>query len=181
MLSCLPELGAVLFAIAGELVWVPANQVEQNPFAPQCTHESVQTDLDEIGTVEQWTTKYRRMCGHGASMMESVAHLLTEGVKQWNLVPTMEAIYSRYPGATPATWWIIINSENNDYKKLYSKLASCTPGFHPYVWTGKTTRDWAVAHMRVVQAEMREEGRQWLMEQYETYDAYASGAGRTDG
>ena len=87
------ELGAVLFAMAGE--WVPGDLVEPNLFGEQCTGESMQTILDEIGTVEHWTTKYGRLCGHDANMMESVAHLLTEGVKQWNFVPTMEAVYSR--------------------------------------------------------------------------------------
>ncbi len=173
------ELGAVLIAMAGELV--PADLVKPNPFGEQCTGESMQTTLDEIGTIEQWTTKYGRMCGHSTSMMASIARLLTEGVKQWNFKPTMEKVYSLSPGATPVTWWIYLNTENNTDKKLYSKLATCVQDFHPFVWNEETTRAWAVAYLRAVRAEMQEEGMQWMTEQFGAYDAYASGAGSIDG
>ena len=69
VLYCVPELGAVLFAMAGELVLVELDQIEQNPFAPQCTPESIKTDLTEIGTVEQWCTKYGQMCDHDISVV----------------------------------------------------------------------------------------------------------------
>ena len=109
----MPELGAGLFAMAGELVLVlvELDQIEQNPFAPQCTPESMKTDLTEIGTVEQWCTKYGQMCDHDISVMERVARLLTEGVKQWVFIPPIPL---HHPGATPATWWIIVNTEKND-------------------------------------------------------------------
>ena len=183
MLSCLPvlgtgelfELGAVLFAMAGE--WVPADLVEPNPFGEQCTGESMQTILDEIGTVEHWTTKYGGMCGHSTSMMASVAHILTEGAKQWNFKPTMEKVNILYPGSTPVTWWILLNACDNTDKKLYSKLATCAQDFHPFVWNTETTEKWAVAFLRAVKDEMTEESLQWLREQYEAYGDYAGGAG----
>ncbi len=101
VLSCLPELGAVLFAMAGEPVLGELDQVEQNLFAPKCTHESMKTDLTEIGTVEQWSTKYGQMCDHDISVMESVARLLTQGVKQLVFVLPIPL---HHPGATRATW-----------------------------------------------------------------------------
>ena len=163
--------------MAGEIEWVASNLVQQNPFAPQCTPESMKTDLTEIGTVAQWCTKYGQMCDHDTSMMESVARLLTEGVKQWNFKPTLEKVYSIAPGATPVTWWIYLNAENRTYKLLYSKLATCVQDFHPFVWNDETTRAWAGAFLRAVQDEMKEEQGQWLRGQYEAYGHYAGGAG----
>ena len=153
----------------------------KNPCGTPSTSEFLNKYLDENGTIEQWTTKYGRKCGHDAIMMESVSRLLTEGVKQWTFKPTMEAVHRHYPVATPVTWWVLIHAENHTDKELFSKLASYTPGFHPYVWTEKTTRSWAVACLRAVRAKIEEEGMQWMNEQSAAYDAYASGAGRTDG
>ena len=161
----------------GDFVRVPRELVRQNPFAPQCTKESMMTDLAEIGTVAQWCTKYGQMCNHDTSMMESVERLLTEGVKQWNFNPIMEKVYIIAPGATPVTWWIYLNADNNMDKMLYSKLAECAQDFHPFVWNVETTRAWAVAFLRAVKDEMTEESLQWLREQYEAYGAYAGGAG----
>ncbi len=167
--------------MAGEPEWVDADLVKPNPFGEQCTPVSTQKNLDEIGTVEHWTTKYGGMCGHSTSMMASVAHILTEGAKQWNFNPTMEKVNILYPGSTPVTWWIHLNACDNTDKKLYSKLASCTPGFHPHVWKLKTTRKWALAYMRVVRDEMTQEGMQLMTKQFAAYDAYAAGAGSIDG
>ena len=163
--------------MAGEIVRVASNLVGQNPFAPQCTPESMMTDLAEMGTVAQWCTKYGQMCDHDTSMMESVERLLTEGVTQWNFKPTLEKLYSIAPGATPVTWWIYLNAENRTYKLLYSKLATCVQDFHPFVWNDETTRASAVAFLRAVQDEMKEEQGQWLRGQYEAYSRYAAGAG----
>ena len=163
--------------MAGEIVRVASNLVCQNPFAPQCTPESMMTDLAEMGTVAQWCTKYGQMCDHDTSMMESVARLLTEGVKQWNFKPTLEKVYSIAPGATPVTWWIYLNADNNMDKKLYSKLTECAQDFHPFVWNTENTRAWAVAFLQAVEEEMTEEQGQWLRGQYEAYSDYAGGAG----
>ena len=87
-------------------------------------------------------------------------------------------------GATPATWWILLTAQNNTDKKLYSKLASCVcsaPGFHPYVWKVKTTSSWAGAYLRAVRDELEEEGMRSMIEQFDAYDDYSVGAGRTDG
>ena len=96
----------------------------------------------------------------------------------------MEVVYSRWVGATPATWWILLTAQDNTDKKLYSKLASCVcsaPGFHPYVWKEKTTRSWAGAYLRAVRDELEEEGMRSMIEQFDAYDDYSLGAGRTDG
>ena len=142
--------------------------------------ETLQAVLNEIGTLEQWTTKYGQMFDHDISVIERVSRLLTEGVKDWNFKPNMEAVYSRWVGATPATWWILLNAEDNTDKTVYYKLANCMQ-FHPYVWTAATTRTWARTYLRSVRDEMEEEGMQGMMEQMRAYDALALGAGRIDG
>ena len=89
---------------------MPVKEIRPNHFGAQSTHETVQADLNEIGTLEQWTTKYGQMFDHDISVIERVSRLLTEGVKEWNFKPSMEAVYSRWVGATPATWWTNLNA-----------------------------------------------------------------------
>ena len=90
--------------MAGELVYVPSDLIEQNPFAALVTKESMMEDLAKIGTVKQWAQKFGRMFGHDTSNSDNVARLLTEGVTQWDFKPTLEKVYSIAPGATPVTW-----------------------------------------------------------------------------
>ena len=40
----------------------------------------MQTLLDEIGTLEQWATKYGKMFDHDTSVIQMVSRLVTEGV-----------------------------------------------------------------------------------------------------
>ena len=164
--------------MAGEIVWVPRELVRQNPFAPQCTQETMMADLAEIGTVKQWTEKFGRMFGHDASITDNVARLLIEGVKQWDEEDPLTQVA---PGATPVTWWIYLNADNNMDKMLYSKLAECAQDFHPFVWNEETTRAWAVAFLQAVKDEMVQESVQWLHKQQQAYDAYAAGAGPVAG
>ena len=164
--------------MAGEIVRVHRDLVRQNPFAPQCTKETMMADLAKIGTVKQWTEKFGRMFGHDASITDNVARLLIEGVKQWDEEdPTMEVA----PGATPATWWIYLNADNNMDKTLYAKLAICAQDFHPFVWNEETTRDRAVAFLQAVKDEMIVESAQWMRGQCRAYDAYVAGAGPVAG
>ena len=160
--------------MAGEIVRVPRELVQQNPFAPQCTQESMMAEMANIGTVKQWAEKFGRDVGHDASITDNVARLVSEGVKKWHDdVPPKEVA----PGATPATWWIYLNADNNMDKMLYSKLAECAQDFHPFVWNEETTRAWAVAFLQAVKVEMTEESVQWLHKQQQAYDAYTAGAG----
>ena len=167
--------------MAGEIVRVPRELVRQNPFAPQCTQETMMAEMANIGTVKHWTEKFGRMRGHDASITDNVARLLAEGVKQWNFEPNMEAINNIYPEATPATWWIFMYADNKTDKQLYSKLAECAQDFHPFVWSEVTTRAWAVSFLRAVKGEMKKEKLEWMREEYAAYDAYAAGGGPVAG
>jgi hypothetical protein len=162
----------------GDFVRVPRELVRQNPFAPQCTKETMMAELVKIDSVKHWTEKFGRMFGHDASITDNVARLLTEGVKKWDEEDPLTQVA---PGATPATWWIYLNADNNKDKELYAKLAICAQDFHPFVWNEETTRAWAVAFLRAVKAEMKEEALEWMRGQYQAYDAYAAGAGPVAG
>ena len=163
--------------MAGELVYVPSDLIEQNPFAAQVTKESMMEDLAKIGTVKQWTQKFG-----DTSNSDNVARLLTEGVNKWDEEdPGMEGVKNMAPGATPATWWIYLNADNKKDKELYAKLAECAQDFRPFVWNEETTRGWAVAFLKAVEDEMTEEAGKWLRAQYQAYDAYAAGAGPVAG
>jgi hypothetical protein len=131
-------------------------------------------EMANIGTVKQWTEKFGRDVGHDASITDNVARLLTEGVKKWDEEDPLTQVA---PGATPATWWIYLNADNNMDKMLYSKLAECAQDFHPFVWNEETTRAWAVAFLQAVKDEMIQESVQWLHKQQQAYDAYTAGAG----
>ena len=164
--------------MAGEIVRVHRDLVRQNPFAPQCTKETMMAELVKIDSVKHWTEKFGRMFGHDASITDNVARLLTEGVKKWDKDdPPIEFINKMAPGATPATWWIYLNADNNKDKELYAKLAICAQDFHPFVWNEETTRAWAVAFLQAVKDEMIQESVQWMHEQIEAYGDYAGGAG----
>ena len=167
--------------MAGEIVRVHRDLVRQNPFAPQCTKETMMAELVKIDSVKHWTEKFGRMFGHDASITDNVARLLTEGVKHWNFKPPMWQIYNICPEATPATWWILLCADNKKDKQLYSKLAICAENFHPFVWNEVTTRAWSAVFLRAVKAEMTAEAKEWLREQYRAYDAYAAGAGPVAG
>ena len=168
--------------MAGELVYVPSDLIEQNPFAALVTKESMMEDLAKIGTVKQWTQKFGRMFGHDTSNSDNVARLLAEGVKKWGEEdPSTEELNKMAPGATQATWWIYLNAENNKDQELYAKLAECAEDFRPFVWNEETTQAWAVAFLQVVKGEVTEEQGKWLNAQYEAFDAYAAGAGPVAG
>ena len=168
--------------MAGEIIWVSRDLVEQNPFAPQVNKESMVADLAKIGTVKHWIEKFGRMFGHDASITDNVARLVTEGVKKWDEEdPSTEELNNLAPGATPATWWIYLNSDNNKDKELYAKLAECAEDFRPFVWNEETTHVWAVAFLQAVKDEMTEEQGKWLHQQQQAYDAYAAGAGPVAG
>ena len=151
---------------------IRVDDIRPNPFGVQSTPDTLQADLDKIGTLEQWTTKCGQVFDHDMRLIERVSRLLTEGVKKWNCNPSM--------GATPATWWILLTAEGNTDKKLYDKLFSFMQ-FHLYVWTAATTRAWATAYLRTVHDEMNEEGMKEMKENMKAYDELSFGAGRTDG
>ena len=160
--------------MAGEIVRVHRDLVRQNPFAPQCTRETMMTEMAKIGTVKQWTEKFGRDVGHDAIITDNVARLLNEGTKKWDEEdPPMQVA----PGATPATWWIYLNADNNKDKELYAKFAICAQDFHPFEWNTETTEKWAVAFLRVVKDEMTDVQGQWLYKQQQAFDAYVAGAG----
>ena len=150
------------------------DDIRPNPFGVQSTPGTLLTDLDKIGTLEQWTIKYGLMSGHDMRLIERVSRLLTEGVNDWIHIPPP------IMRATSATWWILMNAEGNTDKKLYLKLSNCLQ-FHPYVWTAATTRAWAKAYLRAVHNEMNVEGTKEMMENMRAYDASSFGAGRIDG
>ena len=103
---------------SGESGWMPVQEIRPNPFGAQSMPETLQAVLNEIGTLEQWTTKYGQMFDHDISVIERVSRLLTEGVKDWIHTPPSNM------GAASATWWILLNAEGNTDKKLYHKLSS---------------------------------------------------------
>ena len=141
----------------------------------------MQTLLDEMGTLEQWATKYGQMFDHDTRVIQMVSRLVAEGVKEWNFEPTMEEVSIFYPGATPSTWWILMNASENTDKKLYYKLATCVQQFYPFVWSEETTRAWAKAYLKAVHEEMNAEAVQEMHQRMRAYDALALGAGRIDG
>ena len=71
-----------------EIVNIPVSMANQNPWAENVAGKLPQI-LAEIGTLDMWCTKFGLKQGDTWNTRESVARLVSEGVKTWRFYPTM--------------------------------------------------------------------------------------------
>jgi len=62
---------------------LPIMEVYPNPLGEKATHESMQQALDEIKSIEHWSSTFGQRRGHGTIMIDAVSRLVTEGAKNW--------------------------------------------------------------------------------------------------
>jgi len=158
----------------GEVISAPIKEIMPNPFGEVVTPESMRQALDNIKSIDHWSSTFGQFRGHDTIMIDTVSRLVTEGVKQWG--PEIH-VYFLYPNATAATWWIMLYTENDEDQKLYNKLADCAKYFHPYVWTAETCQTMALGFLRSTANQMSKEGIQEMHRQLVAFDAFAAGAG----
>ena len=82
------------------MVMVPIGEVMPNPHGEDATPESTQKALDDIKSIDHWSSTF----GHGTIMIDTISRLVTEGVKQWNFDPDLKFVYANFANVTAATW-----------------------------------------------------------------------------
>ena len=158
----------------GEVISGHIAELIPNRFGEDATPESMQKAVNNIKSIDHWSSRFGQLRGHDAIMIDTVSRLIAEGVKQWG---PETAGYVDYTNATAATFWIMLYTENNEDQKLYNKLAECAKYFHAYVWTAETCQTVAFGFLRSTAYQMEKEGVQEMHRQFVAFDAFAAGAG----
>ena len=161
-----------------EVITAHLDDIYSNPLGEDATPETMQQALDNIKSIDRWSSTFGQLGGHGTIIIDTVSRLVTEGVKQWG---AELALYVDYRNATAATFWIMLYTENNEDQKLFSKLADCAKYFHPHVWTAETCQTMAFGFLRSTAKQMDKEGVQDMIRQFDVFDVVAAGAGPIDG
>ena len=166
-----------LAAMAHEIFMVPVDEVSPNPFAPPCSPEIMEADLDKIESAEKWANTWGSARGCDKTIIELVVMILEIGAPHWGFNPTLEKVRIKWPSATPTTWWLLMQSDNNLDAMLFDKLATCVEHFHPYVLDEEHCKKFARASLALVRDEMRDYSMELFRQQADEYDAFAAGAG----
>jgi hypothetical protein len=155
-------------SFAFEYVQVDIDQVEPHPFGEPVTPETMQRDLQKIGSLESWTSKYGEMFKHCPHLIQRVGLLVTTGVANWNFPGGWEDMSEMFPTATRATLWILLHTEHDgDDERLYSKLTE----------TARTNLSWvkhpanATICLEQIVEEMTQEGMSRMRAQLELLPA----------
>ena len=168
---------ACFVAMAHEIIMVRGDEVGPNPFSAPVSPEIMEAELVRIESAEKWAKEFGQACGCQRYIVDAVAQLINIGTSKWGFYPTMEKVLRHWPRATPATWWIMLEVDNNSDGVLFNKLAACAQHFHPYVLNEEHCEKFALALLQLVRDEMLEYAAERYRQQQEAYDAYAAGAG----
>ena len=160
-----------------EIFMVSPDEVLPNPFAPPCNQEIMKADLDKIESAEKWANTWGSVRGYDKIIIDMVVMILEIGTPQWGFNPSLEKVRMKWPSATPTTWWLLMQSDNNLDAMLFDRLADCAKHFHPYVMVKKHCKKFALGSLALVRDEMREYNKELFRQQADTYDAFAAGAG----
>jgi hypothetical protein len=163
--------------MAHEIVMLSPDEVLPNPFAPPCSPEIMEELLDTIESAEKWANTWGSARGCDKIIIDMVVMILEIGTHHWGFKPTLEKVRIRWPSATPTTWWLLMQSDNNLDAMLFDKLATCAEHFHPYVMVKKHCKKFALGSLALVRDEMRDYNVGLFSRQAEEYDAFAAGAG----
>jgi hypothetical protein len=85
-----------------------------------------------------------------------------------------EDIIDLFPNATPATYWIVINSEIVGDKGLYQRLAVLAPGFNDHVRAIPFANEWSKKALLAVAHDAHQEGLEAWMDAMEAWGKGAS-------
>ena len=165
-------------SIHREHMEVPAGFIQFNPLAPVPTPKDLHSLLNEVGTAEAWAKTHGLAEGHEERIYGAVARMLKMGAAQWDWGCNMqwEDVIEMFPTATPASYWIMINSEHVGDKGLYQRLAVLAPGFFDHVWNVPFANDWSKKALLAVAHDANQEGLgEWL----DAMEAWSQGASAT--
>ena len=164
-----------------KVVHMPIDEIWPNPCSEDATRESMQQALDDIKSIDHWSSTFGQLQGHNITMIETFCRLITEGVKRWRFDFDWKDIVALSPTATSGTWWIMLYSENHTDEKLCSKLAVFAKYLHPYVWRANTCQRMACRFLILTAHQISRAGVQETHQQLAAFKAYAAGRGRIDG
>ena len=133
--------------------------------------------LDTIESAEKWANTWGSARGCNKNIIDMVVMILEIGTPHWGFNPTLEDVRIRWPNATPTTWWLLMQSDNDLDAMLFDKLAICAEYFHPYVLDEEHCIKFARGSLALVRDEMQEYSVELFGQNEAAYDAYAAGAG----
>ena len=100
------------------------DQILANPVGEAVTLETMQRALQNIGSLQNWASKYGHMVKHSPDLITRVELLVSTGVTDADFPGGWDANSKMFPTATRATLWILFHTEHDgDDERLYSKLA----------------------------------------------------------
>ena len=136
----------------------PIDSLEFNPCRPKPSLKELHELLLAIGTLEAWTNKHGQMLGHSQDQIDGVAHFLRTGVQLWTDCVPWDFVQREFPLATPATWWILMQTEVRSDLQLYRRLTYCYKDYRPTVWSQNFARKYAHMMLKEIEREDMEEG-----------------------
>jgi len=158
------------------------DEVFENPFAPPCSPESIGAELMRVESAEKWAATWGAVCGCSVIIVGKVACVVNQGTQRWQFFyPEMEGILFAYPRATPATAWLMLETENNADTVLFSKLATAVEHFHPYVLNEEYGAMFAEQLLVLVRDQMQDYRLEEFRRNASALDAFEAGAGCIDG
>ena len=168
-------------SMAHEILAVSPDEVSENPFSAPCSPQIMDEELTKIGSAEQWANTWGSKCGCSQIIIDTVAMMVNVGTQHWGFYPRMEKVLLHWPRATPATWWLMLETDNDVHAVLFDKLKTCAEHFHPYVLNEEHCVKYALAFLKLVRDEMRDHNAEMFSERAAAFDSFQAGAGRIDG
>ena len=146
---------------------VDIDQIVPNPVGEAVTLETMQRALQNIGSLQNWASKYGHMVKHSPDLITRVELLVSTGVTDADFPGGWDANSRMFPTATRATLWILLYTEHDgDDQLLYSKLAESAKGVS---WVDNPAN--AKKCLRRIVDEMTREGMPQFSAQLELLDA----------
>ena len=113
---------------------LPLDCLQFNPCRPQPSQMELQAMLERMGSLRDWTWSNGGNLAHSELDITGVENLLLDGTQQWTDVPS-DFMQEQFPSATPATWWILMQTEARKDLQLYIRLWESLRDYHPTVWS----------------------------------------------
>jgi len=181
-----PCLGSPPFAtpyqrMSHKILAVSLDEVLENPFAPPCSQKNMDAELMRIESAEKLAATWGAVCGCSAIIVGKVACVVNQGTQRCQFYPEMERILVAFPRATPATAWLMLETENNADAVLFSKLATAVEHFHPYVLNEEYGAMFAEPLLALVRDKMQEYRLEEFRRNASAFDAFQARVGRIDG
>ena len=114
---------------------IDLDQVVPHPLGDPVTLETMQRDLQKVGSLANWTSKYGEQFQQCPQLIQRIELLVLTGVANFIFPMKWVDMSETFPTATPATMWIVFHTEHDgDDERLYSKLTATAK--NNFSWVG---------------------------------------------